>query len=188
LSLLAARRLLGTMSKSDNEAAIIDAAQALSEMPGRHVRRGLERLLVSHDSPRVRAQAAWALGFHPDGAEAAEALLGTLADAEEETEVRAHAAEALGHMADRLGDREADVLAALLRGLTDTSAYVRFWSAFALGNLGDDRAIPALERLAARDTQSVPGWWSIRKEALDSIEQIRLQQRNRGGTPGVDEE
>jgi HEAT repeat protein len=183
LSLLAARRLLRTLSKSENEAAILDAAQALSEMPGRHVSRGLERLLVTHESPRVRAQAAWALGFHPEGAGAAEGLIRTLADAGEETEVRAHAAEALGHMADRLGDREADVLAALLQGLADTSAYVRFWSAFALGNLGDERAIPALERLAARDTQAVPGWWSIRKEALDSIEQIRLQHRNRPGPP-----
>ena len=96
-----------------------------------------------------------------------DALLQTLADRQEDPDVRAHAAEALGHMADRLGAREGDVLAALLRSLTDPSAYVRFWSAFALGNLGDPRAIPALERLAERDTQSVPGWWSIRKEALD---------------------
>jgi HEAT repeat protein len=184
--MLRARRLLNTLSRSDNDAEIVDAAQALSEIPGRQVRRGLERLLVSHDSPRVRAQAAWALGFHPQGAEAVDALLRTLADAAEETEIRAHAAEALGHMADRLGDREGDVLAALLRSLTDTSAYVRFWSAFALGNLGDERAIPALERLAERDTQSVPGWWSIRKEALDSIEQIRLRQRNLAGRTGVE--
>jgi HEAT repeat protein len=187
LRLIAARRLLRTLSRSESDAAIVQAAQALTQIPGRHVKRGLERLLVSHDSPRVRAQAAWALGFHPRGAEAVDALLSTLADAHEETEIRAHAAEALGHMADRLGDREADVLAALLRSLTDASAYVRFWSAFALGNLGDERAIPALERLAARDTQSVPGWWSIRKEALDSIEQIRLQQRNSAQPTGVEE-
>jgi HEAT repeat protein len=186
LSLLRARRLLNTLSKSDNDAEIVDAAQALSEIPGRHVRRGLERLLVSHEGARVRAQAAWALGFHPQGADAVDALLRTLADVAEETEIRAHAAEALGHMADRLGEREGDVLAALLRSLTDTSAYVRFWSAFALGNLGDERAIPALERLAERDTQSVPGWWSIRKEALDSIDQIRLRQRNLAGRTGVE--
>jgi hypothetical protein len=27
----------------------------------------------------------------------------------------------------------------------------------------------------------VPGWWSIRKEALESIEQIKLIRGNRGG-------
>jgi HEAT repeat protein len=186
LRLIAARRLLRTLSRSESDAAIVEAAQALTRIPGRHVQRGLEQLLVSHDSPHVRAQAAWALGFHPQGAEAVDVLLRTLADGAEETEIRAHAAEALGHMADRLGDREGDVLAALLRSLTDASAYVRFWSAFALGNLGDERAIPALERLAERDTQSVPGWWSIRKEALDSIEQIRLRQRNLAGRTGVE--
>ncbi len=173
MSLLGARRLLKTLAESEDETEIVAAAQALSKTGGRQVRRGLERLLTSQGSPRVRAQAAWALGFHPQGAEAVDSLLRTLGDLRDDPDIRAHAAEALGHMADRLGDREADVLAALLRSLTDTSAYVRFWSAFALGNLGDPRAIPALERLAERDTQSVPGWWSIRKEALDSIEQIR---------------
>jgi HEAT repeat protein len=177
VNLLTARRQLRRLALAASEAEANNAAQALVLLPGRRVQRQLERLLRSHESPMVRARAAWTLGFHPQGAQALDALLQTLADRQEDPDVRAHAAEALGHMADRLGEREADVLAALLRSLTDTSAYVRFWSAFALGNVGDPRAIPALERLAERDTQSVPGWWSIRKEALDSIEQILLSKR-----------
>ena len=184
MSLLAARRHLRTLALAETEAEANNAAQALVGLPGKWVQRQLERLLRSHESALVRARAAWTLGFHPQGAEALDALLQTLADRQEDPDVRAHAAEALGHMADRLGAREGDVLAALLRSLTDPSAYVRFWSAFALGNLGDPRAIPALERLAERDTQSVPGWWSIRKEALDSIEQILLIKRNREGKTG----
>jgi HEAT repeat protein len=179
VNLFAARRQLRTLALARSEAEANNAAQALVELPGRGVQRRLERLLRSHESPLVRARAAWTLGFHPQGAQALDALLETLADQQEDPDVRAHAAEALGHMADRLDEREGDVLAALLRSLTDASAYVRFWSAFALGNLGDPRAIPALERLAERDTHSVPGWWSIRKEALDSIEQILLIKRNR---------
>jgi HEAT repeat protein len=184
VNLLAARRQLRTLALAQSEAEANNAAQALVELPGRRVQRRLERLLRSHDSPLVRARAAWTLGFHPQGAEALDTLLKTLADQEEDPDVRAHAAEALGHMADRLGEREGDVLAALLRSLTDASAYVRFWSAFALGNLGDPRAIPALERLAERDTHSVPGWWSIRKEALDSIGQILLIKKQREETAG----
>ena len=184
MNLLTARRQLRTLALAESEADANHAAQALVLLPGRRVQRQLERLLRSHHSPMVRARAAWTLGFHPQGAQALDALLKTLADRDEDPDVRAHAAEALGHMADRLGERDADVLAALLRSLTDTSAYVRFWSAFALGNLGDPRAIPALERLAERDTQSVPGWWSIRKEALDSIEQILLIKRNRDEVVG----
>jgi HEAT repeat protein len=184
VNLLTARRQLRTLALAESEADANNAAQALVLLPGRRVQRQLERLLRSHHSPMVRARAAWTLGFHPQGAQALDALLKTLADRDEDPDVRAHAAEALGHMADRLGERDADVLAALLRSLTDTSAFVRFWSAFALGNLGDPRAIPALERLAERDTQSVPGWWSIRKEALDSIEQILLSKRKREDSAG----
>jgi HEAT repeat protein len=120
--------------------------------------------------------AAWALGFHSSGERAVGTLLAVLRDPAEDTDVRCHAAEALGHIAPTR-DRP-EVLAALLHALGDRSPEVRFWAAFALGNLGDERAIPALQRLADRDSSSVPGWWSIRREALESIEQIRLIKGN----------
>lgn len=187
MSLLEARRKLAALAAAEVEAEIDRAAQALSETRGRRVRQGLEQLLASHERADVRAKAAWALGFHPQGPQAAGSLIRTLGDRDEEADVRAHAAEALGHLADRLGEREPDVLGALLHGLRDSSPEVRFWSAFALGNLGDEAAIPALELLAARDSESVPGWWSIRKEANDSIKQILLAKRNRQGPGGVQE-
>jgi HEAT repeat protein len=186
VSLLDARRHLAALAEAEDDAAIAQAAQVLSETPGRRVRQGLERLLASHERASVRAGAAWALGFHPQGPQAAGSLLRTLADQNEEADVRAHAAEAIGHLADRLGAHERDALAALLHALRDGSAEVRFWAAFALGNLGDDAAIPALERLAARDVESVPGWWSVRKEANDSIAQILLRKGNRRTPDGVE--
>jgi HEAT repeat protein len=181
VSLLDAKRRLAALASAEGEAEITRAAQALVETRGRRVRQGLERLLASHERAEVRAKAAWALGFHPQGPQATGSLLQTLGDRDEEADVRAHAAEALGHLADRLGEHERDVLGALLHSLRDASPEVRFWSAFALGNLGDEAAIPALELLAARDEESVPGWWSIRKEANDSIKQILLAKRNRPG-------
>jgi HEAT repeat protein len=181
MSMLEARRRLAAFSHASNDVEITQAAEALVGTPGRRVRKGLEELLASHEDPAIRARAAWVLGFHAQGSQAVPALLRTLRDREEDVDVRGHAAEALGHLADNLGDLEGEVLAALLHALRDPSAEVRFWAAFALGNLGDEAAIPALERLAARDAESVPGWWSIRKEANDSIKQILLRKR------GVDE-
>jgi HEAT repeat protein len=177
--MLDARRRLAALAQAEDEAEIARAAQALAETRGRWARKGLQDLLASHEVAGVRAKAAWALGFHPQGHLATESLLQTLRTRQEDADVRAHAAEALGHLADRLGEHESEVLAALLHALRDPSADVRFWAAFALGNLGDEAAIPALERLAARDTESVPGWWSVRKEANDSIKQILLQKRHR---------
>ena len=188
MSLLDARRKLRALERAEDEVEINNAASALSLMPGRQVQRGLERLLVAHELPRVRAMAAWALGFQSQGHQAAGSLLRTLADSDEEADVRAHSAEALGHLANQLGEHEPEVLAALLHALRDGSAEVRFWAAFALGNLGDDAAIPALERLAARDVESVPGWWSVRKEANDSIAQILLRKGNRRAPDRVEGE
>ena len=53
--------------------------------------------------------------------------------------------------------------------LRDPAPEVRFWSAFAQGWLRDPRALPELRRLAAEDTAEVPGWWSVGKEAADTI-------------------
>jgi HEAT repeat protein len=67
----------------------------------------------------------------------------------------------------------------LIEALRDASAEVRFWAAFALGELGGlgtpgvSEAVPELERLAATDQEVVPGWWSVSKEAADALDRLR---------------
>jgi HEAT repeat protein len=180
---LAVRRHLIALAAAEDEGQGTASANALSEIRTGQTRRGLERILVSGRSAEARKRAAWALGFLSHE-QATPALLRTLGDRNEETDVRAYAAEALGHLVPHTQHDEA--LAALLQALTDRAPEIRFWAAFALGNLGDERAIPALQGLADRDSESVPGWWSIRKEALDSIEQIKLIRGNRGGPSGAE--
>jgi HEAT repeat protein len=179
---LAIRRHLIALAAAEGEGTGVPPATALSQLPARQTRRGLERILASGKSVEARRMAAWALGFLADD-HATPALVRALSDRTEDTEVRVYAAEALGHLQPERGHDEA--LAALLHALTDREPAVRFWAAFALGNLGDDRAIPALQRLAERDSTVVPGWWSIQREALESIEQIKLSKGTREGVAGV---
>jgi HEAT repeat protein len=69
--------------------------------------------------------------------------------------VRGHAAEALALLQNK------EAVPALIRCLEDKAPEVRFWCAYALGELGDRRALHALEQLAATDDTTLPGWGSI---------------------------
>lgn len=93
-------------------------------------------------------------------------------------ERREAAAYALGNLDDK---RAVEPLIATLR---DPAPEVRFWSAFAHGWLRDRRALPALRRLAAEDAAEVPGWWSVGKEAADTIPY--LEQGWSDGSDGSD--
>jgi hypothetical protein len=106
------------------------------------------------------------------------ALEQRVADKKEHPSVRGAAAESLAH-AHR---KESHPL--LLAALEDRSREVRFWCAFSLGEMGDERAIPALEKLAATDRRIVRGFHSVAQEAKDSIRNIRgdtKQHRRKGG-------
>jgi HEAT repeat protein len=52
------------------------------------------------------------------------------------------------------------VVDALINGLDDASMEVRFWSAFALGEMKVRKAANKLERLAAKDDE-VFTWWVV---------------------------
>jgi len=100
-----------------------------------------------------------------------EALERALADRSEHPRVRGQAAEALIHNHRK---RSHDVL---LKGLVDPSREVRFWCAFALGQMAEGRAIPALEQLAATDKRIVRGFWSVAKEAIEALKKIQGETR-----------
>ena len=86
----------------------------------------------------------------------------------ERPRVRGEAAEALAHSHRR---ESHDVLIA---GLRDSSKDVRFWCAFALGEMAESRALPHLERLVSTDKRPVKGFHSVAKEAADAIENIHI--------------
>jgi HEAT repeat protein len=106
------------------------------------------------------------------------ALERRVSDKKEHPSVRGIAAESLAHT----HRKESHQI--LLWGLNDPSREVRFWCAFSLGEMGDERAIPLLEKLAATDKRIVRGFHSVAQEAEDSIKNIRgdsKQHRRKGG-------
>ena len=105
------------------------------------------------------------------GTEGTAALESTLSNKSEDTKVRAVAAEALAHRHLRRSH------AVLLRNLPDPSREVRFWSAFALGQMREKKALPALRSLAESDHRVLQGWWAVSKEARDAIAEIERPTR-----------
>jgi HEAT repeat protein len=93
--------------------------------------------------------------------------------------VRGQAAEAIGYLCQFRPNPEA--FRQLMTTLSDSSVEVRFWSAFALGLIGNSKAIPELRRLVDNDKGVLDGWWGVGKEAQDAIQQIkkRVSQRTR---------
>ncbi len=113
--------------------------------------------------------AAYSLGLLGDH-RAVDPLLACLADRSEDPRVRGFAAEAL------TGPSERRAVPALIAALGDPSVEVRFWAAFALGELGDPAALSALQQLAQTDEATLPGWWSVSDEAAAAIESIRARR------------
>jgi HEAT repeat protein len=113
---------------------------------------------LNHRSMLTANNASRSISQDPDPA-----LLPGLA---ENTKVRSFAAETLAHR-HRRGSH-----AVLLRNLQDPSREVRFWCAFALGQMREKKALPALSRLAECDHRILRGWWAVSKEAKDAIAEI----------------
>ncbi|MEM1182680.1 MAG: HEAT repeat domain-containing protein [Acidobacteriota bacterium] len=128
--------------------------------------------LTSSTSLAHRQAAAHALGHaeqrdprvHP-------ALAQVLADAGEDPELRGYAAEALGTR------RHAEALPALLRASRDDLAHLRYWAAFALGDLGDGRALPRLRELVG-DRSPVDPWGTVSEAAHRSIETLEAGEED----------
>lgn len=152
-----------------------EAAKAIWEHTGRRVRAGstadkrLERPLIAtlkkgrRTFNRVAAAFAIQMVSTP---KTVRALEGVVKNKSERPRVRGEAAEALAHCH---RTKSHDVLVA---GLSDSSKDVRFWCAFALGEMAEKRALPLLKRLVATDRRMVKGFHSVAKEAADAIENI----------------
>jgi hypothetical protein len=142
-----------------------DASRAISQDSDPALLPGLVWALRHGHRTHNRVEAAYALGFMK-GTKGTAALESTLSNKSENTRIRAFAAETLAHR-HRRGSH-----AVLLRNLQDPSREVRFWCAFALGQMREKKALPALSRLAETDHRVLQGWWAVSKEAKDAIAEI----------------
>jgi HEAT repeat protein len=174
------RRLVRALSARD-DAKRWRAATALVRLDDPRTLRRVERLLESGRHEEGRAAAAYVLGFSGTR-EIAGTLARRLADGDEGTVVRAHAAEALGHLLQH-GPVLAEVRMPIVAGLRDPEPEVRFWCAFAAGVLDLQESRPHLERLCG-DEAKIEGWWTVGEEAgwalrcLDGEEDPPLPERS----------
>jgi HEAT repeat protein len=127
------------------------------------------------DDLERRAAAAWAvaarcLAVSVTEGQAVGAWISVLGACGEAADVRGMAAQQLA----ALGSRGA--VASLMTALGDPAAEVRFWAAFALGELGSADIVSELAHLAATDDAVVPGCWSVRQEAAEAI--VRIGERS----------
>lgn len=155
------RRLVRALSARD-DAKRWQAATALSQVDDPRTLRRVERLLEGRGRTEGRAAAAYVLGFS-GVSEMSGVLARRLADREESPVVRAHAAEALGHLL-QYQPVLAEIRTTIVAALRDPEPEVRFWSAFAAGVLDLQESRPRLERLCD-DGAAVEGWWTVGQEA-----------------------
>jgi HEAT repeat protein len=128
----------------------------------------LLRLLKEADEIESRAAAAYVLGFSRYSS-ARVPLEEVLDNLKEDASVRGHAAEALAYVQ----SKESTVV--LLRHLNDDDTGVRYWCIFALGQIGDPRALTALKQVAKSVGDQLYNGHSLRSEALDAATEILRQ-------------
>ena len=128
-----------------------------------------------------RHAAARALGWiWPVSRRGAKALLRALSDKSQPQPVREEAAESLAY------SNHQRAVGPLVSVLDEPEVRMRFWAVFALGSIGqwrerrhpDPRIIEALERVLRDD--EVPGgnWWSVGREALAMLGNLKPQYRS----------
>lgn len=156
-------KLLGTLESGTRE-EIWEAAKDLQSLV-LDISLVLLRRLRDSAKTDTRAAAAYVLGFG-HFASARIPLEDVLDDANEDSFVRGHAAEALAY----IGDRESAKV--LLKQMEDTDPGVRYWCIFALGQIRDERALPALRRVVEATEDEHYDGHSLQDEARDAIAEI----------------
>jgi HEAT repeat protein len=159
------RRLLRHLSARD-DAKRWAAASELARSSDERTLGRIQRMLEGQGHERGRVAAAYVLGFSGESAVAG-VLARRLSDLEEDPAVRAHAAEALGHLL-QFEPVLAESRSAIVASLTDPEPEVRFWCAFAAGALELQESRPRLERLLDDDA-FLEGWWTVGQEAEWSL-------------------
>jgi HEAT repeat protein len=151
-----------------SEIVLWEAAKALVKIEPRGAMRELVSL-VERGTPLQRAVAAWTLGYI--GAPAAREVLEHALAQDRSARVREHAAEALGAVGTPASTPR--LIAATRAAAPD----VRFSAAFALGQIGDPRALATLQGLAGDHTMT-RSRRTVSAAARAAIRKIRTKSRN----------
>lgn len=159
----------------------LPAVAALRGEDTREAARSAAATALYHPDPAVRREAIYVLGLQFRSVRRiGPVLCSIVADSDRSPEERGFAADSLAKIV--YVGRGATT--ALLKALRDNHVETRFWAAFALGQVGDLRAIEPLQ-LATRDEAVLEGWHSVGREAQDALDDFhsdaigRDQQRTR---------
>lgn len=150
----------------DNSSLRAEIARALGTLGDKRAFSELCILMKNDEDEDVRFAAVYAIGL----LDTDEKILPLIEKLEEQTEIskiRGLVAETLGNSLDKRA------IIPLLDALKDESLEVRFWSIFALGEIGAEEAISELEKIIQEDKSVLPGWWSLREEAEDALQLIK---------------
>ena len=169
------------------------AAVALSQLESKRMIRPLILLMLDASrSARQRQAAAYGLSFTWSGLAdprhmpaVGDAFVTVVQKQDETPGLRGQAAEGLAylfgpcagarHDRSQLAYRKAGQ--ELVTALSDPSAEVRFWSAFALGSMRYQAALPALQKIARTDKEMFSNWWTVGQEAADAVDAIKGRER-----------
>lgn len=148
------------------------AAVSLSMLGSKRPVKPLISAIQRDEEDFVKEYAVYVLGLLNDD-RAVQPLIEILKNKDMSTKLRAQAAESLGH----LGlFRASTATPMLVVALQDAAPEVRYWVAFALGELGDQDALHVLEHHAKNDTVAIPEWGPIAEEAQEAIELIKARE------------
>lgn len=145
-----------------------EAAKSLGILGSKRAVRRLINYLTKGEIVDKRVAAAHALGLIGDK-RALDPLSYVLLDDNEPSVLRGEIAESLAN----LGDSDATL--SLIQSLRDKSPEVKFWSAYALGEIGNKSALPELEWVKENDHSVLLGWGKISSEADDAIKNIKTR-------------
>jgi HEAT repeat protein len=170
--------LLAVFEDPRSEVDILcETAKALGRLESKSAIKPLMEIVQSGKTPEARSFAAYTLGwlgYFLEDRRAVSTLIKQISDNTELPRVRGEVAEALANIGNQglKPGQKNPAVQPLIAALSDPSAEVRFWAAFALGKIGDSRALPALRQLVKTDHTVLPNWWSVNKEAADAIKEI----------------
>ena len=160
------REKIASRLNGRDEVDAFEAAKAIWKDSDKRLERALILTLKNGRKPFNRVAAAFAMQI-VSTPRTVRALERAVKNQSERPRVRGEAAESLAHCHRKESHR------VLLAGLKDPSKDVRFWCAFALGEMAEERAIPSLKRLIASDRRIVKGFYSVAKEATDAMGKIQ---------------